>query len=161
MKLITTNNRQQSKGFTLIEVLVALVVMTVGMLGIAGLYVESLRAGKTSVYRTKAVALAEDMAGRIRANSGVPENYKNKAEGVFHDCEAKVPDGCSQPEMAELDWFEWLAAVEQQLPAGAGARIEFEELGGTDLGQYHITVEWPEVSSKGLVSFTLNLIAHQ
>ena len=40
------------------EVLVALVVMSVGMLGIAALYLEGLRAGRTALYRTTAVTLA-------------------------------------------------------------------------------------------------------
>ena len=41
----------RSKGFSLVEVLVALVVMSVGMLGIAALYLEGLRAGRTALRR--------------------------------------------------------------------------------------------------------------
>ncbi|MCL4720697.1 MAG: prepilin-type N-terminal cleavage/methylation domain-containing protein, partial [Gammaproteobacteria bacterium] len=48
---------RHDRGFTLIEVLVALVVMSVGMLGIAALYLEGLRASRTAVYRTTAVNL--------------------------------------------------------------------------------------------------------
>ncbi len=44
-----------ARGFSLVEVLVALVVMAVGLLGIAGLYVEGLHAGRTAVYRRTAV----------------------------------------------------------------------------------------------------------
>jgi type IV pilus modification protein PilV len=55
-------------GFGLIESLVALLVISVGMIGIAGLYGHGLRANGTALYRTIAVNLAADMADRIRAN---------------------------------------------------------------------------------------------
>ena len=66
--VVTVGGATADKGFTLVEVLVALVVMSVGMLGIAALYLEGLRAGRTALYRTTAVNLAADMADRIRAN---------------------------------------------------------------------------------------------
>jgi prepilin-type N-terminal cleavage/methylation domain-containing protein len=56
MPLPKSSNRQQ--GFSLIEVLIALIIMSVGMLGIAGLYVQSLQAGRTSMFRHQAVAFA-------------------------------------------------------------------------------------------------------
>ncbi len=56
------------RGFTLVEVLIALIIMSVGMLGIAGLYVQSMQAGRTSMLRHHAVTLAGDIADRIRAN---------------------------------------------------------------------------------------------
>ncbi|MBM2853444.1 MAG: Type pilus modification protein PilV, partial [Steroidobacteraceae bacterium] len=48
-------------GFTLVETLVALVVLAIGMLGIAALYLNSLQAGRTAIYRTQAVNLAADL----------------------------------------------------------------------------------------------------
>jgi type IV pilus assembly protein PilV len=61
--------KRTHRGFTIIEVLVALVVLSVGLLGIAGLYVIALRAGTTSINRMQAVNLAADMADRIHANA--------------------------------------------------------------------------------------------
>ena len=58
----------RQEGFTLLEVLVALVIIAVGMLGVAVLYVEGMKAERTSVYRTTAVNLVADLADRIRAN---------------------------------------------------------------------------------------------
>ncbi len=57
---------RHSRGFTLIEALVALVVLSIGLLGIAALYLDSLRAGRTAIYRTQAVNLAADLADRLR-----------------------------------------------------------------------------------------------
>jgi len=48
--------------------MVALVVITVGMLGVAVLYAEGLRLNRTSLYRTTAVALATDMAEQNRSS---------------------------------------------------------------------------------------------
>ena len=56
---MTLNN---TKGFSFVEVLIALIIMSVGMLGIAGLYVHSLQAGRTSMLRHQAVTLAGDIA---------------------------------------------------------------------------------------------------
>ena len=56
------------RGVSLVEALVALVVMSIGMLGIAALYIESVKANRGALLRTQAVALVLDMADRIRAN---------------------------------------------------------------------------------------------
>ena len=50
---MTVTNKSQ--GFSLVEVLIALIIMSVGMLGIAGLYVQSMQAGRTSMLRHHAV----------------------------------------------------------------------------------------------------------
>ena len=66
---------RNSKGFSLVEVLIALIIMSVGMLGIAGLYVQSMQAGRTSMLRHHAVTLAGDVADRIRANPAAGAAY--------------------------------------------------------------------------------------
>ena len=60
--------RQLSRGFTLIEVLVTLVILTFGLLGIAGLMAKGQRIAFEAYQRQQAVALATDMAERIRGN---------------------------------------------------------------------------------------------
>ena len=49
--------RQAQRGITMVESLVALVVLSIGLLGIASLYVTSLRTGRTALIRTQAVSL--------------------------------------------------------------------------------------------------------
>ena len=63
------------RGVSLVEALVALIVMSIGMLGIAGLYIESVKANRSALLRTQAVALAYDMADRIRANRLAGNTY--------------------------------------------------------------------------------------
>ena len=62
------NARTRQQGFTLVEVMVALIVLSVGMLGIAALFTQGLSAGRTAIFRTQAVNLVSDLADRIRAN---------------------------------------------------------------------------------------------
>jgi type IV pilus assembly protein PilV len=133
---------RRARGFTLVEVLVALVVLTVGMLGVAVLYVEGLRNNRTSIYRTLAVGLTADMADRIRANSGVPASYAGTGPGANNDCVNGVPV-CTPEQQAADDWFWWFDEVQEQLPVGVEAEIEFTPVGA--MNRYDITLRWAEI----------------
>src|SRR5215475_12901480 len=79
-----------ARGLTLIETLVALVIMSVGLLGIAALHVESVKAARAATLRTKAITLAVDMAEKMRANrvAVLNGNYTIDAGdmGSNHNC---------------------------------------------------------------------------
>ncbi len=125
MRIIGTNKQRhagKSRGFTLIEVLVALVVMTVGMLGVAVLFVEGLRLNRTSMYRANAVALATDMAGRIRANPDINAGYAGAGPGVPGNCNVGPP--CTPAELADDDWINWRTMLDANLPTGYEATID-------------------------------------
>ena len=66
---------RRNRGFTLVEAMVALIVLSVGLLGIAALYVETLRANRTSLYRTQAVNMATDIGDRMRSNRNPAAAY--------------------------------------------------------------------------------------
>lgn len=152
MTTLQRQHRTTQRGFTLVEVLVALVVMAVGLLGIAGLYVEGLRAGRTSIYRTAAVSLARDMAERIRAN---PQGaYEGSGPGTDYDCVNGTAD-CSADELAEDDWLRWLADLGRRLPAGAAGEVNITEI--PPLRQVDITVSWPEGAQEEPASYTLTV----
>lgn len=79
MSLLTDQYRKKfyrkSAGFTLIEVLITIVVVSIGLLGLAGLQINSLRANMGSEDRSKASYIASDIAERMRANPlGVHNN---------------------------------------------------------------------------------------
>ncbi|MGH8168689.1 MAG: type IV pilus modification protein PilV [Woeseiaceae bacterium] len=57
-----------SRGLTLVEILIALLILSIGLLGLAGLQTMSLRFNTSAYYRTQATALAYDFADRMRAN---------------------------------------------------------------------------------------------
>jgi len=134
----TNSKRRLQSGFSLVEVLIALVIMSVGMLGIAGLYVQSLQAGRTAMFRHFAVTLAGDVADRIRANptAGVAYNHAANATGTNNNC---VTGGvvCNSADMAANDIFLWQAQADDTLPAGAIAVVVNA---GVNPPTYQITV---------------------
>ena len=111
-----TSKYRLSRGFSLIEVLIALVIMSVGMLGIASLYVQSMQAGRTSMFRHNAVILVGDVADRIRANPTAGAAYAAPG-GVDNGCVAQGVV-CSAPQMASHDIFLWTQQAQATLPNG-------------------------------------------
>jgi type IV pilus assembly protein PilV len=129
---------QRQRGFSLVEVLIALVIMSVGMLGIAGLYVQSMQAGRTSMFRHHAVTLAGDVADRIRANPTAGAVYMGG--GMDGGCVAQGVD-CSEPDMATHDIFLWAQQATDTLPNGQ-VQITFD--GAVTPPTYEIEVSWDE-----------------
>jgi type IV pilus assembly protein PilV len=160
MKTSITQHRQRARGFTLVEALVALVVLSIGMLGIAALYVESLRAGRTALIRSVAVNLASDMADRIRANraGGVAyEKAVDDAGAIDANCdEGGASASCTPDIMADHDKAIWDAEVLRSLPGGT-AQIDHD--GTTNPDTYVITVSWVEPGQNALVSFVMRIQA--
>ena len=132
--------KQTQGGFGLVESLVALVVVSVGMIGIAVLYGQGLGASRTALYRTQAVNLASDMADRIRLNRRGGAGYAGA--GADSSCDAGGDTDCTTAQMAAHDIFEWQAQVAAQLPTGVG-EIDYA---GTTPPTYTISVAWQEVS---------------
>jgi type IV pilus assembly protein PilV len=144
MNMLYTSSVSSShtRGFSLVEALVALVVLSVGMLGIAALYVESLRSGRTALTRTQAVTLVGDMADRIRANSDGANTYSTivTREDTNTAC-AAGGGGCTSAQLALHDKAEWIGAIEDALPGAVGT-IDHDNT--TTPATYTITVTWKE-----------------
>lgn len=141
-KIVPGVNRQ--RGFNLIEAMVALVVISVGMIGIAALYGQGLSAGRTALYRTHAVNLASDMADRIRVNRLGGLEYAGAASNNSCDPQSGGAADCAPPDMAAHDLWVWQQQVEQLLPEGEGD-VQFD--GATLPPTYTIEVSWVEVGS--------------
>jgi type IV pilus assembly protein PilV len=134
-----------NRGFTLVEALVAMVVLSIGMLGIAALGIESLRASRAALVRTEAVTLATDMADRIRANRDAGAAYAGAAADAANlECEAGGA-GCSPAELAAHDLFIWGDAIAEALPGGAGTvtHVDVDPNDGTP-AVHVVTVSWNE-----------------
>lgn len=132
--------RQQQRGSSLIEVLVAILVTSVGMLAMAGVVGVASRLAKTSGFRGDAAILANEMADRMRANIGgaYPGNanyldlVKESLAAYSHTpadlsdvtAEALTPcadvNQCTQPEIARIDLDIWLKKLREKLPKGSG-----------------------------------------
>jgi type IV pilus assembly protein PilV len=151
--LIPGSAPQRLRGISMVEALVALVVLSVGMLGIAALFVESVRNSRTALLRTQAINLVSDMADRIRANASAGDAYDLAAYGgapASHDCaptEGLAGGNCTLEQLAEDDLARWVAAVNATLPSGGTpptATVEHEAAAGGGPEQYVITVGWLE-----------------
>mgnify|MGYP001812358539 CR=1 FL=1 len=135
---------RKSKGFSLVEVLIALIIMSVGMLGIAGLYVQSMQAGRTSMLRHHAVTLAGDIADRIRANPLAGAAY-TASPGQDNGCVGPAAN-CDIAQMAAHDIFLWQAHANDFLPPMAdGSDQVVVTLNAAALPPtFTITVRWDE-----------------
>lgn len=129
----------KSGGFTLIESLVALLVLSIGLLGIAALYMETLRAGRSALYRTEAVTMAADLADRMRANRNPANAYT----------------GGGQNDVAIADLAEWEAEVDT-LPGGASA-IRFVDGLGVEPSTYIIRISWTETGQDEPTDYELRV----
>lgn len=134
-----THCLSKQRGFSLIEAMVSLVVVSVGMIGIAALYGQGLGAGRTAMYRTQAVNLAADMADRIRVNRLGGASYGGAAAN--NNCDPGGNVNCTPAQMAANDLFVWQARVAAVLPNGQGT-VQFAA--GTP-PSYTIQVAWQEV----------------
>lgn len=147
------NQRRHAEGFTLVEVLIALIVISVGMLGIAGLYLHSIQAGRTSVFRHQAITLAGDIADRIRANPAAGVNYQ--AVGQDNGC-VNGTVNCTPTEMAQNDIAIWDAQAADSLPGGQVA-INFTDNGGVTPDTYQITITWTEAGQATPPSYSVTI----
>ncbi|MDZ7585443.1 MAG: type IV pilus modification protein PilV [Thiobacillus sp.] len=104
----------RQSGFTLLEVLVAILVLSIGLLGLAGLMASSIRNNHSAQQRTQATWLAYDVIDRMRVNRPAAiassDNY-NVAFGA-----ASV-----SADLAGADITDWKATLSNALPAGDGA----------------------------------------
>jgi len=104
------SRRSHASGFTLVEALVALVVLSIGLLGVAALQFTSLKANHGSATRTQAVYLAYDIIDRMRANPLAAGN------GDYNITFAATPTGT---DIAHKDLIAWRQNVTQSLPGGS------------------------------------------
>lgn len=110
--------RQSGGGFSLIEVLVALLVFSIGLIGLAGLMVMSSQANHGAFVRTQATFLAHNLADRMRANPiGVWQGGYNgtwPTSDTAPTCDAS--SACTPAQMATRDRVLWGDMLSQYLP---------------------------------------------
>lgn len=111
--LLSTPGSDRRRGFSLIEVMIALLVTSVGLLGLAALQVSAMKYNHNAYLRSQATYLAKDMAERMRAN-------RTAALGGEYDLAfgAAAPGSGS---LANDDVSAWVGNVGNALPGGQGA----------------------------------------
>lgn len=105
-----------SNGFTLLEVLIALLIFSLGMLGLAGLMVVSVKTNQSAFLRTQASFIAQAMANRIRVNLGHVLDYNGTyiGAGGADPCAAGV--SCSNTDIVDRDIWQFREQISTFLP---------------------------------------------
>jgi type IV pilus assembly protein PilV len=147
-----------ANGFTLIEVLVALVVLSVGLLGVAALQLTSLRSNHGSAMRTQATYLAYDIVDRMRAN---------RAAAVLGAYDIAIGAPGTGGTVAGNDIVAWKQSIARTLPkrdnggvpANADGSIVRTGVGANAV--FTVTVEWSDwddsgASSRANLQFTMD-----
>ncbi len=112
----------KKKGFTLIEVLIAMIILSFGLLGLAALQASGLKQNLSAHQRSQATTLAYDFADRLRANSMQRVTYMTNAGGNgTQTATCLTTTGCTVIEMANHDIFAWKNQITSSLPSGTGA----------------------------------------
>ena len=136
---------QSQRGFTLIEVLVAIIIFGAGLLGLARLQALSQENSHKAYLRSQAVFQTQDIADRMRAN---PQGVEN---GDYNNISASAPgsaptpncltatSGCTPTELAAFDIWEWQTMNTQLLPMGLGS-VNFNNASQT----FNINVMWDD-----------------
>jgi len=110
--------KHRKRGFTLIEVMVALLVFTIGLMGMAALMVLSVKTNQSAYLRTQASFLAQSMADRMRANIGLINSYNGTYNASTANpnapCALGVP--CSPAAMVNRDIALWSQLLITSLP---------------------------------------------
>jgi len=105
--------RHTQAGFSMIELLIAVLIVSVGLLGIAGLQAYGLRANHSSYLRSQATVLAYDALDRMRANKEVA------TAGTYNLSFGATPPSGST--VAATDLQQWTTNLKNTLPSGEGS----------------------------------------
>lgn len=117
---MNTMIRKHHKGFSLVEVLVALVVLSIGVLGVAALHATALKSNSSSYVRSQMTLAAYDLADRMRANrqAALDGDYDGIGGTQHTSCESS--GGCSASDMAEHDVWTWKNQLTDIVPDATG-----------------------------------------
>ena len=137
-----------SAGFTLLEVMVAMVIFSIGLLGLAGIQAVSLNNNQSAFTRTVSMQLAYNMADVLRAstdNAGLVNNTFNSVTSAIPgsaptSCVQKDGGGapnCTDANLASFEIFHWKKRIEKELPSGLGTVTRNGNV-------YTITIMWDE-----------------
>ncbi len=135
---------RNNNGFTLLEVMIALMIFSIGLLGLAGLQASGMSSNKTADLRSTAIILAHDMSERIRANGrGSSTDYDSITASFTPSTPGTncvTSTGCtSQSLVSTWDIFEWKNNISNTLPGGKGSISR-----ANATSPFIITVMWDE-----------------
>lgn len=129
----------RNDGFSMLEVLITVLILSFGLLGMAALITTGMRSNHIAHYRSIATQQTLSIADRMRANlagvrAGAYDSLDNSTP-TNPDCNTKA---CNETEMATYDHFQWNTANSQLLPGGVGTVTK------NATGEFSINISWTE-----------------
>jgi type IV pilus assembly protein PilV len=134
------------RGFTLLEVLIALLVMSIGLLGIGKMMMLSARANDSAYMRSQATALAYTILDAMRANraTALGQGYDTANVVPASQACALAAPGCTGDLQASNDTFLWNQSLAAELPGGTGTVVTLQapDAQGATNVTATVTVTW-------------------
>lgn len=131
---------KKHQGFTLIEVLISLLIMTLGIVGVLKMQTQSLKSNQRAHFRTQADLLSRDMLARMQANKTEAKNGKYVAGSKPANASNCQTIECSPTQLTQWDLYQWYEQIERQLPSGSATVENF----GVDTNRYLISIRWDD-----------------
>lgn len=163
--------RKRQTGVSLIEVLVTLVIVSIGLLGSLRMQLLSIRANTDAGMKSRATVLTNDFAERIRINRTAARAGDYDDDTINYgaiNC-ATVPATpcwdraagtalqCTSAQMATSDAWRWVCALELQVPSANTPTVDWDDAVDT----YTIGLTWSNIDLNGVAqdsTITLNLV---
>lgn len=147
MNMKTTHKTKCQGGFSLLEVMVALVIFSIGLIGLAGLQSASMAYNHSAYLRSQATYLAYNILDKMRANpnAALNGNYSITYTDTGNDnaCYYSTAGSCNTVQLAETDIFEWKQAI-NILPGGQG---KVESVLSSGVRIYTVTMRFTDPAS--------------
>ena len=138
-------NKKSQSGFSMVEVLVSILVLSFGLLGLAALQAVAMKNSHSAYYRNQATIMAHEILDRIRANPGAANvNVANYNIALA----AAAPAGVA---IANVDLSEWKNHIAASLPVGKGG------VAVVNTNQVSVVIQWDDsrgVNGVGVQTFT-------
>lgn len=157
---------KQQHAYSIIETLTSVFVLSIGLLGLAGMQTAGINYNYSTLLRTQAVMQAYNLAERMQANVGgaMAGDYNNPSQTAHADCLATV--GCTMAQMAQNDFDEWMRLNATLLPSGSGGVCvdsnpydanNCDGLVGINPVTHIITVRWQEKGQAKVFNFPVRI----
>lgn len=143
---INNHHLKNSAGFTLLEVMIAMVIFSIGLLGLAGIQAVSINNNNSAYTRTVTMQLAYNMADVLRASTDGTGNITSAFDAVTTaipgaptSCiqkDAYIPN-CTETDLANFEVYHWKKRIEKELASGLGSISKTDDV-------FTITIMWDD-----------------
>jgi len=149
------SNHYLKSGFTLLELLIAIVVLSVGLLGVASLQLISLKNNQSTLFHSEASVLAYNIIDRMRVNRKEVVNYSTGGSywNYGSNCATAKLTGSN---LYVKDINDWLQTLCKRLPSGQG-KIAID----SSKSQIVVSVQWDDSRGIGQTSGAIRTITVQ